>query len=56
MSEKDQTIIMNLIRHTIEKHGCYIVDVDLDTQRVDIDGPSDEVIAECAGALADLLD
>ena len=55
MTDKNQTIMLNVIQHTVEKYGCHIVNVDLEQQRIEIDGPP-EVVAECAHALVKLLD
>lgn len=52
MAEKDQTVMLNVIQHTVEKHGCHIV---VEEQRIEIDGPS-EAVSECTHALADFLE
>jgi hypothetical protein len=54
MEPTDETTFLNLVKHAVEKHGCRLVDIDLDNHYINIDGP-DEALAECARALADLV-
>ena len=51
----DDTIFLNMVKTTVEKHGCTIVEVDLDNRVINLDGP-DESVAECARAIATLVD
>jgi hypothetical protein len=51
----DETIFLNLLKMTVENHGCTIVDLDLENHIVNLDGPDDAVDA-CAQAIAELVD
>ncbi len=51
----DDTIFLNMIKTTVEKHGCTIVDVDFDNHILNLDGPEESVDA-CARAIAALVD
>ena len=55
MGPTDETTFLNLVKHAVEKHGCRLVDIDLEKQYINIDGP-DDALADCARALADLVD
>ena len=50
----DETAFLNLLKMTVENHGCSIVDLDIDRRIINLDGPEDAVDA-CARAIADLV-
>ena len=50
----DETAFLNLLKMTVENHGCSIVDLDIDRRIINLDGPEDAVSA-CAQAIADLV-
>ncbi len=51
----DDTIFLNMVKTTVEKHGFTIVDVYLDNRVLKLDGP-DESVAECVRAIAKLVE
>jgi hypothetical protein len=51
----DDTLFLNMVKTTAEKHGCRIVDVDLENHILNLDGP-DEAVDACARAIAALVD
>ena len=51
----DETLFLNLLKATVEKHGCRIVDLDLENHIINLDGPEDKVHA-CAEAIAAFMD
>ncbi len=51
----DDTIFLNMVKTTVEKHGCTIVNVDLENHVLNLDGP-DEAVEACALAIANLVD
>ena len=51
----DDTLFLNVLKMTVENHGCSIVDVDLDNHVINLDGP-DEAVAACALAISKLVD
>ena len=55
MAVMDDTIFLNMVKTTVEKHGCTIVDVDLENHVLNLDGPEESVDA-CARAIANLVD
>lgn len=50
----DQTAFLNVLKMTVESHGCTIVDYDLENRIVNLDGP-DEAVNACALAIAELV-
>jgi hypothetical protein len=54
VDQQDDAAIFTLLKHTVESHGCRIIDIDLATYRIDIDGPDDKVAA-CAEAIERLM-
>jgi len=50
----DQTTFLNVLMATVEKHGCRIVDLDIENHIINLDGPDDQVNA-CAQAIAELV-
>ena len=55
IADMDETIFLNMIKTTVEKHGCKIVEVDLENHVLNLDGP-DESVADCARAIAELAE
>jgi hypothetical protein len=51
----DDTLFLNVLKTTVENHGCSIVDVDLENHVINLDGP-DDAVAACALAIAKLVD
>lgn len=49
----DDTIFLNVLKTTVENHGCTIIDVDLENHIVNLDGP-DDAVAACALAISEL--
>lgn len=54
MVNMDETTFLNMLKMTVEHHGCSIVDYDLDNHIINLDGPEDAVSA-CALAIAELV-
>lgn len=50
----DDTLFLNVLKTTVENHGCRIVDIDLDNHVINLDGPEDAVAA-CALAITKLV-
>ena len=50
----DDTMFLNVLKTTVENHGCTIIDVDLENHIVNLDGP-DDAVAACARAISDLV-
>lgn len=51
----DETLFLNVLKTTVENHGCSIVDVDLENHIINLDGPDDAVTA-CALAISKLME
>jgi hypothetical protein len=51
----DETAFLNLLKMTVESHGCNIIDLDLEKHIINLDGP-DESVNACARAIAELVD
>lgn len=49
------TAMLTMITNLVEKHGCKLVEFDLENKVINIEGPEDAKVA-CAMALQDLLD
>jgi len=50
----DDTMFLNVLKTTVENHGCTIIDVDLENHIVNLDGP-DDAVAACARAISELV-
>ncbi|MBC2737739.1 MAG: hypothetical protein HF981_25500 [Desulfobacteraceae bacterium] len=50
----DDTMFLNVLKTTVENHGCTIIDVDLENHIVNLDG-SDDAVADCARAISELV-
>ncbi|MEJ2283470.1 MAG: hypothetical protein P8X85_07745 [Desulfobacterales bacterium] len=51
----EETVIINLLKQTVESEGCKLTDIDLENSIIKVDGP-DDVVANCARAVAEILD
>ena len=54
VNQEDATML-TLITNIVEKHGCKLVDFNLENKIINIEGPEEAQVA-CALALQDLLD
>ena len=50
----DDTLFLNVLKTTVENHGCRIVEIDLENHVINLDGPEDAVTA-CALAISKLV-
>ena len=50
----DETTFLNMLKITVENHGCTIVDLDIDNHIINLDGPDEAVLL--ARAIADLAE
>ena len=50
----DDTMFLNVLKATVENHGCTIIDIDLENHIVNLDGP-DDAVADCAQAISELV-
>ena len=46
--------VLTLVSHIVERHGCKIVEIDLDNHILNIDGPEDKQV-ECALEIEKIL-
>lgn len=53
--EDSDAIIVTLLKEAVESEGCHLTNVDLDNQFIKVDGP-DDIVADCARAVAEILD
>ena len=53
--ESSDTIVVNLLKEAVESEGCHLSEVDLENLVIKVNGP-DEVVNECARAVAEVLD
>jgi hypothetical protein len=51
----EEVVIINLLKQAVEKEGCKLIEVDLENQIIKVGGP-DEVVRECARAVAEIID
>ena len=54
MDQQKEAAFFTMLKYTVESHGCKIIDVNFETQQIDIDGP-EEKVAECAEAIERLM-
>ncbi|CAB1067694.1 hypothetical protein D1AOALGA4SA_100 [Olavius algarvensis Delta 1 endosymbiont] len=54
-SMSSENIIVNLVKQAAESEGCLIEEVDFDNLTIKLNGP-DEVVSDCARAVAEVLD
>lgn len=55
MTLMDEATFLNVLKMTVENHGCTIVDFDLENHIINLDGP-DEAVNACALAISKLVD
>ena len=55
MTIMDESTFLNVLKMTVENHGCTIVDFDLENHIINLDGP-DESVKACALAISKLVD
>ena len=53
--ESSDTLVVSLLREAVESEGCRLSDVDLENFVIKVKGP-DEVVSDCARAVAEILD
>jgi hypothetical protein len=53
--ESSETIVVSLLKEAVESQGCHLSAVDLDNLVIKVNGP-DEVVSDCARAVAEILD
>ena len=51
----EDVIVVNLLKEAVESEGCELKEVDFENNTLKFDGP-DEAVAECARAVAEILD
>ena len=51
----EDVIIINLLKKAVESEGCQLKEVDFEKNTLKFDGP-DEVVTDCARAVAEILD
>lgn len=54
MNELDDTQMLNLIKMTVEQHGCRLADIDFENHTINIEG-SEEAQVQCALEIEKLL-
>jgi len=54
-NQSSETIVINLIKEAVEAEGCYLEEVDFENLTIRVEGP-DEVVSDCARAVAEVLD
>ena len=54
MTDYNDTIFLNMLALVTEKHGCRLVEVDLEKQVIKFEGPEEKKV-ECALAIQTLL-
>ncbi len=54
MAELDSAQMVTIVTQIVEKHGCRLVDIDLENKILNIEG-SEEAKTQCALALQEVL-
>ena len=54
MTELSDAQVLTVVQNVVEKHGCKIVDFDVDKKIINLEGPEDAE-ADCARAIAEIL-
>ena len=54
-SKLNETQLLTIVKHTVEQHGCRLVEIDLENQILHLEGPESAKV-KCAQALAIVLD
>ena len=53
--ESTDTIVVSLLKEAVESEGCNLSEVDLENYVLKVNG-SDDVVSDCARAVAEILD
>ena len=48
-------IAVNLLKQAVESKGCHLSEVDIENMIIKVNGP-DEIVSDCARAVAEILD
>ena len=51
---KDE-IMVTLLKEAVESEGCHLAELDFENLSIKVNGP-DEVVGDCARAVAEILD
>jgi hypothetical protein len=54
MSELNDAQLLTVVQNVVEKHGCKIVDFDVDKKIINLEGP-EGAKTDCARALVEIL-
>ncbi len=54
MSELSEDQLLTIVKNVVEQHGCRLVEIDFENQRIDIEGPEDAK-SQCAISLQEVL-
>ena len=54
-SELNEAQLLNIVKNTVEQHGCQLVEIDLENKILHLEG-SETAKVRCAQALARVLD
>lgn len=54
MENMDEGLFLTMLKQTVERHGCKIVDIDIENKMINLDGP-EESVDSCARAIAELI-
>ena len=52
--EMTEAQLLTIVKNVVEEHGCKLVEVDFETQIINVEG-SEEAKGRCARALAEIL-
>ncbi len=55
MTDLSDAQLLTVVQNVVEKYGCKIVEFDLETKTINLEGPEDAK-ADCARAIMDVLD
>ena len=55
MQHSSDEIVLKLLKAAVESEGCSLAEVDFENHVIKVDGP-DEVVGDCARAVAEILD
>ena len=53
--KSSETIMINLLKQAVESEGCQLSEVDMENLVIKVNG-SDDVVSNCARAVAEILD
>lgn len=54
MTYTEASLLLTMVKRTVEEHGCQLVDIDLDNQVIHLEG-SEKNKTACALAIAEIL-